>query len=215
MKRTRSLLLSALLCLALCCGCTTNPPIGDENIPSPAENNQPTAPDSSAEPTPDAAEASPVFLDTLTFELSVSWEDGQRLLPSLQNMAQLLQEALAAQSCQVGDVTVTLSTAGGLTGDALETGGVDLALLAAEDFAACGDAVGAVLIDSGEPCSIVLAVSGARAALDTDFCQALTAALLETDPGQSFLNLYQEGIRFVPADADTAQVIRSQVTNDT
>lgn len=216
MKRTLSLLLSTLLCLALISGCTQNTPAGNENTASsPTGSDQPILPDSPDVPPADTAEPSPIFLDTLTFELAVSWEDGQRLLPALQDMALLLQDALAAQSCQVDEITITISTAGGLTGDALETGGVDLALLAAEDFAACSNTVAAVLTDSEVPCSIVLAASGARTELSEDFRQALTRALLETEPGQTFLHTYQNGICCIPAAEETIQAIRSQADSST
>ena len=81
---------------------------------------------------------------------------------------------------------ITISTAGGPTGDALAAGGVDAACLPEEDCEAREADAFPVLAAPGR----VLAVTGAREELDGDFRAALAEALLETEEGAAFLSLY-------------------------
>lgn len=136
-------------------------------------------------------------LGSLTVELVVSWEEADRLLDSLDQLSGLLGDALLEQGCGVEEVRVTLSTAGGVTADALAEGGVDVAWLLVEDFASCGDRAAAALAQ--DPCYSVAAVSAAREELDGDFRDALVRAALDTEPGRQFIQLCYPGATYVPA----------------
>lgn len=155
----------------------------------------PPAPEAGPAPLPEAPAASGEAgrsLERLAVELVVDWADTDRVLESQAELERLLREALAAQAWAVEEVQVTISTAGGPTGDALAVGGVDAACLPEEDYEAReGDAF-AVLAAPGW----VLAVTGAREELDRDFRAALAAALLETEQGADFLAVYSPGAAY-------------------
>lgn len=173
--------LAACLLLAACGRAGQTPPAAEE--PAPPE---------------DRREEEALSLGSLTVELVVSWEEADRLLDSLDQLSGLLGEALAEQGCVTDEVRVTLSTAGGVTADALSKGGVDAAWLPAEDFSACGEKAGAALIQEGGGC--VAAVTGAREELDGEFRALLVRAALDTEPGRAFLQLYCPGGTYVPAE---------------
>lgn len=128
-------------------------------------------------------------LERLTVELVVDWEETDRVLESRTELERLLREALEAQEWAVEEVQVTISTAGGPTGDALAAGGVDAACLPEEDYAAREGDASAVLTAPGT----VFAVTGAREELDESFRAALAKALLETEPGTEFLSRCSPG----------------------
>lgn len=128
-------------------------------------------------------------LEGLTVELVVDWEETDRVLEDRTELERLLREALEAQGWAVEEVQVTISTAGGSTGDALAAGGVDAACLPEEDYGAREGDADAVLTAPGT----VFAVTGAREELDESFRAALAAALLETEPGAEFLSRCSPG----------------------
>ena len=171
MKRWIPILLALCLLLSACGG---RPPA---EPPSPG----PETPPASAGP-----EKENRSLERLTVELVVDWEDTDRVLESQGELERLLRGALEERDWAVEEVQVTISTAGGPTGDALAAGGVDAACLPEEDFEARREDAFAVLTAEGA----VLAVTGAREELDGEFRAALAGALLETEPGAEFLRLY-------------------------
>lgn len=146
----------------------------------------PPAPEAPAVPEPPAPEEEGRALERLTVELVVDWEDTDRVLEGRAELERLLQAALAGQAWTVEEVQITISTAGGPTGDALAAGGVDAACLPEEDCEAREADAFPVLAAPGR----VLAVTGAREELDGDFRAALAEALLETEEGAAFLSLY-------------------------
>src|SRR5699024_9438237 len=101
------------------------------------ENN---LPDTSDTPTDDGQQSDdtqePVELGTLTVEVVVDSEDADDFLSQLRDLSALLDQKLSENGYDAEAVTVTVSTAGGTTADALAAGGVDIALLPAEDFVA-------------------------------------------------------------------------------
>lgn len=211
MKRALALLPALLLCLICFSACAGNNMTDDNDSPPPAGEVQPPAGETTD--TPPAEEAFPkaIYIEHLTFEFAVPWSESNRIVSEMQNLSRSLRAALQEQNCRVDDVTITISTASGLTGDALENGGVDLAFLPAVDYVTCSEAVSAVLTTDETPCATVLAVSGARPELDDAFRSALVKALLTTGSGKGFLDTYQDGIVCVPATEDAIQAVRDSV----
>lgn len=210
MKKVLALLL-ALTCLLCCSACKTNDPSDIENTSPPIEDSQTPGGETTDTPPTEEVFPEPLYIEHLTFEFVVPWSESDRILSEMQDLSRSLRAALLEQNCRVDDVTVTISTASGLTGDALENGGVDLAFMPAEDYVACNETVSAVLTTDDAPCSTVLAVSGVRTELDEAFHSALANALLTTDSGKLFLDTYQDGIVCVPATEDAIQAVRDHV----
>ena len=110
----------AAVCLLLA-GCRrAEPETPPEPSPPPAsvqpEENQP------------AEKPRPLFLESLSVEVMVDWEDADRMLGSLDELSRLLDGALEEVGCTLGEpATVTIGTAGGITAQALADGGVDVA----------------------------------------------------------------------------------------
>ena len=207
--------LALALCLLLAaCG---DHPAGEEGAP--AENSAPagqiesTPPDVSPPPEEGGAAPEPVELGPLTVEVVASSQGADALLPLLGDLSTLLDGQLDRLGYDVEAVTVTLSTAGGVTADALAAGGVDVALLPVEDFLLHEDSAAGVLMDGGEIPSDVAAVASGKAALDASFQEALAAAL--TGGGEeSFLALCRPGVTYVPFDGEALQPIRDQLAEE-
>lgn len=182
-------LLAACLLLAGCRRAETETP--PEPAPPPAsvqpEDNQP------------AEEPRSLFLDRLTVEIVVDWEDADRVLDSLETLSRLLDGALEEAGCTLKEpATVTIGTAGGITAQALEDGGVDAAFLPAADLLTTdADAAIGVLMDPGQ--DFFLAASTAREELDEHFRFALEEALTTTEDGQAFLETCYPGVEFIRA----------------
>ena len=126
------------------------------------------------------------------------------------DLAALLDQKLSENGYDAEAVTVTVSTAGGATADALAAGGVDIALLPAEDFVACEDSAAGVLMDEGETPTDVAAVTKAQAELDDAFQAALAAAI--TDGGaDSFLAVCRPDTTYTVFDSGALQPVRDQL----
>lgn len=201
-----AVLWAAVLCLLLCaCGgerqAAQDPePDSGEADQTPVENEQAGTPSHETERA--------CSIDHLTVELVVDWDDSDRILSEVDELSQLLQEGLQEQYCQVEAITITLSTAGGFTGSALAEGGVDIACLPAVDYVAWESDAYAVLTTDEALCSAVVAVTAAREALNEDFRSALTQALLETEAGTEFLEIYCPGLTYVPAEDAAISAVR-------
>lgn len=201
MKRLAFLLPALALCLLLAaCASTPPDPVSEGQMPpSREEENSPPE----QEPA-DPAAAEALSLERLTVELVVDWKETDLLLAKLDTLSQLLREALAAEGCLADEVTVTVSTAGGFTGQALAAGGVDIAWLPGIDFLSCEDDAVPLLTAGQEETACVAAVTLAREELGDDFRQLLSRALLETEQGGEFLSLCpaaDEGYRPFTQDA--------------
>jgi len=151
----------------------------------------------------------PVSLGRLTVELVVDWEETDRILSSLDQLSELLGEGLLAQGYAAEGITVTISTAGGITGSALAEGGVDAACMPATDYAECGDGAAAILVTDEAVSTGVVAVTTAREELDEAFRAALASALRDTSAGVQFLETCYPGTAYVPATEEALQAIRS------
>lgn len=146
-----------------------------------------------------AEKARPLFLESLSVEVMVDWEDADRMLGSLDELSRLLDGALEEVGCTLGEpATVTIGTAGGITAQALADGGVDVAFLPAEDLLTTEeDAVVGVLMNTDQ--DFFLAASTAREELDEHFRSLLENALTMTEDGQAFLETCYPGMEFIRA----------------
>lgn len=205
--------LALALCLLLtACGNNHTETQNDNNTGNQAESNQPTTP---VEPddTETPEDEGPITLGALTVEVVVDWDSADALLSRLEDLSVLLDEKLAAQGYDAEAITVTVSTAGGTTADALAAGGVDIALLPAMDFVACEDsAVGILMTDEDTPTGVA-AVTKAKAELDETFQQALSTAL--TDGGdESFAALCYPSVSYVAYSSGALQPVRDQLAEE-
>lgn len=184
-------LLAACLLLAGCQRAETPAETPPEPAPPPAavlpEENHP------------AEEPRPLFLDSLTVEVVVDWEDADRVLERLEELSRMLDGALQSVDCTLEEpVAITIGTAGGITAQALADGGVDAAFLPAADLLTTEDdaAIG-VLMNTDQ--DFFLAASTAREELDEYFRSVLGEALTTTEDGQAFLEICYPGVEFVRA----------------
>lgn len=162
---------------------------------------EPSPPPVSVQPEEDqpAEKARPLFLESLSVEVMVDWEDADRMLGSLDELSRLLDGALEEVGCTLGEpAAVTIGTAGGITAQALADGGVDVAFLPAEDLLTTEeDAVVGVLMNTDQ--DFFLAASTAREELDEHFRSLLENALTMTEDGQAFLETCYPGMEFIRA----------------
>ncbi len=121
MKR---LLLLFLFCALLLCACGADP--GGEELPPVDFENSATLP---------SEEGTTVSIDYLALEFARDLYDPTALLTLARDMAPLLQSELAARGYEVGEIGCTIGAANLMTAQALNEGGVDIALLPAESFA--------------------------------------------------------------------------------
>ena len=141
-------------------------------------------------------------------------EDADDFLSQLRDLSALLDQKLSENGYDAEAVTVTVSTAGGTTADALAAGGVDIALLPAEDFVACEDSATGILMDDGEIPTDVVAVTSDRAELDSAFQEALAAALTDSGEEESFLSLCHPDMTYVSFDSGALQPIRDRLAEE-
>ena len=162
---------------------------------------EPSPPPISVQPEEDqpAEKPRPLFLESLSVEVMVDWEDADRMLGSLDELSRLLDGALEEAGCTLGEpATVTIGTAGGITAQALADGGVDVAFLPAEDLLTTEeDAAVGVLMNTDQ--DFFLASSTGREELDEHFRSLLEEALTTTEDGQAFLETCYPGVEFVRA----------------
>ena len=210
--------LALALCLLLAaCGDNhtnnTNDNLTENNVSTnQVENNLPDTSDTTTNDADQDADE-PVELGTLTVEVGVDSEDADDFLSQLRDLPPLLDQKLSENGYDAEAVTVTVSTAGGTTADALAADGVDIALLPAEDFVACEDSATGILMDDGEIPSDVVAVTSDRAELDSAFQEALATAI--ADGGEeSFLSLCHPNMTYVSFDSGVLQPIRDKLAEE-
>lgn len=123
MKRIFALLTALLLALSLAaCGEKTAAP-----SPAPEE--------------PVTEEPAALALDALNVEFVVGGRDASELTALQKELPPLLIDALAQWGCTVEQINITFGTSADATARSLKDGGIDVAFLPSEVYAACGDAL--------------------------------------------------------------------------
>lgn len=209
----RRILISFLLTLCLVlCACVQDdiPPAED---PAPPANNtsqeqQPPSGETVTPPEGNTDTQQPIMPEELTVELVLEWEAADALLSRLEEMGELLRVALEESGCSVEQVTITISTAGGFTAEALIQGGVDIAVLPAVDFITSRESIAGIAMSQEEICETVIALSLADGQPSSEFCTALFDALTATSSGQEFLALCRPGAFF---DVPTEEAMQAVV----
>ena len=183
------------------------PPVTDQTqqtVPPPIET--PPAPPAGNEETP------PVYApEELTVELVVEWEAADLILSRLEEMSEMLRLALEESGYNVERVTLTLSTAGGFTAEALTQGGIDAAILPAADFITCRESTAGIAMSTEELCETVIALSLHDGTPDSTFCTALFDALINTEQGREFMSICRPGAVFTVPTEEAMQAVADWV----
>lgn len=183
------------------------PPVTDQTqqtVPPPIET--PPAPPAGNEETP------PVYApEELTVELVVEWEAADLILSRLGEMSEMLRLALEESGYSVERVTLTLSTAGGFTAEALTQGGIDAAILPAADFITCRESTAGIAMSTEELCETVIALSLHDGTPDSTFCTALFDALINTEQGREFMSICRPGAVFTVPTEEAMQAVADWV----
>lgn len=203
------------VCLILCACVQDQSP--DQNDPVPPATNQtqqqpaPPADDTPAPPA-DTEDAPQVFApEELTVELVVEWEEADGILSRLEDMGEMLRLALEESGYNVERVTLTISTAGGFTAEALAQGGIDAAVLPAVDFITCRESTAGIAMSTEEICETVIALSLHNGTPDSTFCTALFDALTKTEQGAEFLALCCPGAVFTTPTEEAMQTVQDWI----
>lgn len=183
------------------------PPVTDQTqqtVPPPIET--PPAPPAGNEETP------PVYApEELTVELVVEWEAADLILSRLGEMSEMLRLALEESGYSVERITLTLSTAGGFTAEALTQGGIDAAILPAADFITCRESTAGIAMSTEELCETVIALSLHDGTPDSTFCTALFDALINTEQGREFMSICRPGAVFTVPTEEAMQAVADWV----
>lgn len=149
--------------------------------------------------------------EELTMELVVEWESADAILSRLDEMSEMLRLALEESGYSVEHVTLTISTAGGFTAEALAQGGINAAILPAVDFIACRESAAGIAMSSEEIPETVIALSLHKGMPDSSFCTALFDALTKTELGEEFMRLCRPEAVFVIPTEDAIQAVADWV----
>lgn len=176
--------------------------------------NQPDVPVDPAQPESPDEPQGPIDLGMLTVEVVLEWDKADELLSQLNDLSQELDQALKSQGYDAESITVTVSTAGGTTADALAAGGVDVALLPAADYLSCEDSATGILMTGEDVPSNIVAVTNAKPEWDEAFREALSAALTETGEKGNFLTICDPSGVYGAFDATALQPLREQLASE-
>jgi len=127
-------------------------------------------------------------------------------------MSEMLRLALEDSGYSVERVTLTISTAGGFTAEALAQGGIDAAILPAVDFITCSASTAGIAMSSEEIPETVIALSLHKGMPDSTFCAALFDALTETEQGKEFMQLCRPDAVFVVPTEEAMQAVADWVS---
>lgn len=215
MKKNILLLFLFTFCLILsACMQEQNSPQTDPVPPTTNQTQQqPTPPpdDSPVPPAENEGTPSTFAPEELTMELVVEWETADALLSRLEDMGEMLRLALEDSGYSVERVTLTISTAGGFTAEALSQGGIDAAVLPAVDFITCPESTTGIAMSSEEIPETVIALSLHKGMPDSTFCSALFDALTKTEQGKEFLQLCRPDAVFVVPTEEAMQTVADWV----
>ena len=166
--------------------------------------NPPKSPD-------DQEEDDPVLLDRMAVELVVAPTDTERVMVALRQFSADLTDALKEQNVDVETVSFTMSTAGGVTGDALSDGGIDMAFLPVMDFIARRDVLTPLLMAGDTEDSYVVALTTKVPALQEEYLQKIiSAALTDSEAGQRFLAAWSPDAEYGPVSQEVLDPLVEQ-----
>ncbi len=218
MKKWNLTALLLALCLLLS-ACMTLPdgsntpsqsdlPVSDEqNTPTP-DNDQ--ASDGDEQNTDDTNTESS-YPAEMTVELVVEWVMADAILSLLDDLSDLLREAVREAGCQLDSVTLTISTAGAYTASSLVDGGVDAAILPCEDIVPYESRVSLLALSDDEIPRTAIAVSLADDDLTEEFRSIFLSALTQTQAGQDFLTAVCGEAVFAAPTEEALQAVRDDL----
>lgn len=191
-----ALLLSLCLLLCACAGQNdskgNDPPVSDDQQSAADSGTTTELPDTPGIPDDSGDTGStsdPSSLPAeLTVELVVEWENTDALLSLLDDLSDQLHTAVEEAGCPLDRVTLTISTAGGFTAQALSQGGIDAAILPAVDIIPYENKASIIALSDEAIPETAIAVSLANADLSEEFRLILFKALTETQSGQDLLS---------------------------
>ena len=211
MKRTILMLVLLAVCLVTCaCTQTQTPPdpSGAEQFQQPSTS----ATDNAPAPPPNTEDTPTTFApEELTVELVVEWEDTDAILSRLEDMSDMLRLALEESGYSVERVTLTISTAGGFTAEALVRGGVDIAVMPAVDFLTCRKSTTGIAMSNEDICETVIALTLHNGLTDSTLCTALFDALTATEQGKEFLAICRPGTVFTIPTEEAMQAVQDWI----
>lgn len=144
----------------------------------------------------------------LTIELVVEWAMADIILSILDDLSDLIRDALEEVGCQIDNVTLTMSTAGAYTADSLIDGGIDAAILPSVDIISSAHRVSILALSDDEIPMTAIAVSKANDDLSAEFRAMLFSALTETEEGRDFLSAICGEAVFSAPTEETLQAVR-------
>lgn len=209
--RIISILLSA--CLLFCaCAQQDPPPSSSDDAPIATPDNGGDQTDTKDPEADGNGTVTPSVLPAeLDVELTVEWEKVDTLLPQLDELSDLLRSAMEEVGCPLDRATITISTAGGFTAEALAGGGIDAAVIPAVDIISYRNKTSVVALSSEEIPETAIAVSKANEALSEAFSHLLLRALTETDAGQEFLTICCGTAAFSVPTEESLQAVRDHL----
>ncbi len=207
MKKLLPLIL--LLCLMLT-ACTRAEEKPDET-PAPVEPTVEDPVDTKDPPDAQEEDDGPMLLDKLAVELVVDVSETESVMGSLRQFSADLTDALKEKNIDVETVSFTMSTAGGVTGDALSVGGIDMAFLPVMDFIARRDALTPLLMVGDTEDAYVAALTTKNDALkNADLQKALSEALTDTEAGRQFLAAWSPEAEYGPVSQEVLDPLVEQ-----
>lgn len=211
--KNRFIALLMALCLLLCaCSLPGNSDM-QTDLPN-VDGQQTNTPDNGETDDSGSSHApQPVYPADLTIELVVDWDIADTLLSHLDDLSDRLHAALSEAGCPLDYVTLTISTAGGYTAQALLEGGIDAAILPAVDIIAHEDQTAILALSSEEIPETAIVLSLADDTLSEEFRALLFTVLTESPNGQDFLAACCGDALFSAPTEDSLQAVRDHLND--
>ncbi|MBR3704197.1 MAG: hypothetical protein IKM11_01745 [Oscillospiraceae bacterium] len=204
------LLLSA--CMTLPGGNDTpvqnDPPTSNEQTDLPPDEGNEFPPEQDQTTDNKKDDSTPAYPADLNVELVVEWAMADTILSLLDDLSELLRDAVKEAGCQLDSVTLTISTAGAYTANSLVDGGVDAAILPSVDIVPFEKRVAILALSDDEIPRTAIAVSLAGSDLSEDFRAVLLSALTQTQAGQDFISACCGEAVFSAPSEETLQAVR-------
>lgn len=186
-----------------------DPPVHNTQNDQTPDKDTETPPDQNTTPDDDNNNQNePVCPADMTVELVVDWAMADTILSILDDLSDLLREAVEEAGCQLDHVTLTINTAGAYTADSLVDGGIDAAILPSVDIIPYENRVAILALSNDEIPQTAIAVSLANSDLSEEFRSILFSALTQTQAGQDFLAAFCGEAVFVAPTEETLQSVR-------